>query len=63
LTSVFATVDIYPQELQVKAKLKLKYKNTTNAAISEILMHFPKQKYAMSLSIRRFPQKTKKVAA
>ncbi len=51
LTSVFAKVDIYPEELKAKAQLQLKYKNNTNSPITEFIVHYPNEKWTMNFSV------------
>ncbi len=51
LISVFANVDIFPEKLQVKSQLKLKYKNNQNTPITEFMIHFPEHKNSFELSL------------
>jgi ABC-2 type transport system permease protein len=50
LRSVFATVDIYPEQLKAKISAKLKYVNHTDQPIPQILVNFPDEKWTLNFS-------------
>lgn len=51
LTSVFANVDIFPEQLKVRGKLKIKFKNTTQQEIKEVLISVPNADWSLTFSI------------
>lgn len=50
-TSVLATVDIFPEKLQMKGKLNIKLQNKTKSPIDKIFVNVPKEKWTLTFSV------------
>lgn len=51
ITSVFANVDIFPEQMGMRAKLSLKFVNNSTEEIKELLVTVPKDAWTLSFSV------------